>query len=51
MTEDIEQQLAALRMWMDSALDEIHAEFLRNMDWLARSTGQRMRTDKPKNNS
>lgn len=39
MTDDIEQKLAALEAKINAALDE----FLARMDWLARSTGQRMR--------
>lgn len=37
------EQLTALELRILSALDAIHSEFQRNMDWLARSTGQRTR--------
>lgn len=41
-----EERLSALLAEINAALDMIHDEFLRNMDWLARSTGQRMRVDR-----
>ena len=43
---NLEPRLAALLMWIESALDQIHDEAIRNFDRLARSTGQRTRVDR-----
>lgn len=43
---DTEFRLLELERHVLSALDAIHDEFLRNMDWLARSVEQRTRVDR-----
>jgi len=43
MNAEAERQLIALEWHVWRELDRIHDEFRAKMDWLARSTGQRMR--------
>lgn len=45
-SSEIETRLRLLHSDVESALTAIHDEFLRNMDRLARSTGQRTRADR-----
>lgn len=45
-TDQTDRALWRLSGWINYRLDQIHDEALENLRWMARSVGQRTRTDR-----